>query len=186
MNVEERFLVFAYGSLLNRESAQRALKRSLRQEELRPVLIKGFKRSWRAKEQIYFSGLGRVATGVFLDLIESPGGLLNGLLVEVSAAELDQLKTREKNYTCKDISSFVTADNLPYRVVTFVVSPEMILTKQDRDAYVPKKYVEMILSGCRAVGESFLEQYLLSTEAISLPQIDGDYRFIDPQQANFV
>jgi cation transport regulator ChaC len=181
-----RTCIFGYGSLINRQSFERALKRELSAAEFRVAEVKDYRRCWRAKENLHFEQLGRAAIGIFLDICRAPGETVNGVLVEVSDAELAQLKKREKNYDCIDISAQLDCDPRA-RVYTFVARAEHYLQPQDEDVYIPQRYIDMILSGGRELGEEFLIAYRRSTEdSAVLPLLDGSYRFLDAEQKKYV
>jgi cation transport regulator ChaC len=160
--------VFGYGSLISKPSFERALKRELSDSEFNVAEIADYRRCWRAKEDLYFEAIDGVASGVFLDICRAPGASVNGVLVEVSEAELDQLKKREKNYDCIDISAQLHAREPGAQVYTFVARAEHYLQSEDRDVYIPQRYIDMILSGCKALGGVFLRTYFSTTQESSV------------------
>lgn len=181
-----RTYVFGYGSLINRMSAQNALKRALKQEEMNPAILVGFSRVWRAKERIYFEILNANKTGVFLDLKEKNGGHVNGVLIEVSPQELQQMKLREKNYDCIDVTKHLINHKASFQVFTFVCKPECRVKPEETEIFVPQGYLDMIKEGCEAIGPDFYSEYLQTTELPSLPVQDGKYLFVDPVQAKYI
>lgn len=179
--------LFGYGSLINRQSFERALKRELGDAEFRVAEVKGFRRCWRAKENLYFEQLGRAAIGIFLDICSAPGESVNGVLVEVNDAELIQLKKREKNYDCLDISTQMNGCEPQDRVYTFVARPQHYLQPEDKDVYIPQRYIDMIINGGECLGDDFLSGYQRTTEDSStLPLVDGAYSFLDAEQKKYV
>jgi cation transport regulator ChaC len=52
-----RTYLFGYGSLINRQSFERALKRALSAAEFRAAVVKDYRRCWRAKETLHFEQL---------------------------------------------------------------------------------------------------------------------------------
>lgn len=175
--------LFSYGSLINRTSAENVLKRSVSQQEFMPALLQGFQRCWCARENLFFETLGREASGIFLDLRQAPGAQLNGVLVKISAEELVRLKLREKNYDCLDVSQSLHEPLPVGEVFTFVCRAEHRAQPGESDAYIPQRYIDMVRSGCLAIGPEFLRHYEATTEPATFPVINGAYRFLDPIQA---
>jgi cation transport regulator ChaC len=179
--------VFGYGSLINKQSFERALKRELTHAEFHIAEVADFRRCWRAKENLYFEQLGRSAIGVFLDIYCAPGESVNGVLVEISETELDQLKKREKNYKCIDISAHVCDCRAQDSIYTFVAQPEHYLSPDDADVYIPQRYVEMVIGGARALGDDFVTAYYGSTDGYTdISVLDGRYSFLDVEQKKYV
>ncbi len=179
--------IFGYGSLLNKQSLERALKRKLHPDEIHTVEISGFKRCWRAKENLYFEALDKEAIGIFLDIRPEVDSAVNGVLVEITITELEQLKKREKNYICADISSALTGVDLNGTAYTFVAKEDHYLQPGDNEAYVPQRYIDMVVDGAKDFGKDFLNRYYQGTDdADALPIAPGAYTFIDVEQKKFV
>jgi len=177
--------IFAYGSLLNRTSAENALKRTLKPEEMRIAKLPGFTRVWRAKELLWFDSLAAQKTGIFLDIEPRANSYLNGLMIAISEQELAQIKLREKNYDCIDISGhfkLMTDDH----VHTFISRDENRVKSEEADVYIPAEYIKLVESGCLSLGSDFYREYLATTENSLLPEMTGTYRFVDPVQAKFI
>lgn len=119
--------IFGYGSLINRKSTEKALKRQLDLKNMVPAIMIGYKRVWRAGEQLWFEAINQQKTGVFLDIEECEGASINEVLIEVSLAELNQLMIREKNYDCIDVTANVKPQTCR-RVFTFISRPEYRIT----------------------------------------------------------
>jgi len=181
-----RTCVFGYGSLLNRMSAQNALKRVLTQEELLPAELVDFFRVWRAKEFIYFEAINAKKAGVFLDIKEEKGARVNGVLIDVTPQELQQMKLREKNYDCIDVTKHLRKDGVPDQVFTFVCKPECHVRPEETNIFVPQGYLDLIKEGCDALGPDFYSRYLETTEEIHFPIQRGKYLFVDPVQAQYI
>jgi cation transport regulator ChaC len=175
--------LFSYGSLINRTSAENVLKRRLSPTELVPALLRDYLRCWWAREDLFFEVLGREAKGVFLDLRSAPGSQLNGVLIQISAEELVRLKLREKNYDCLDVSQALQPQLPAGQIFTFVCRPEHRAQPGEADAFIPQRYIDMVRSGCLAIGPEFLNQYDATTEPTTFPVVHGAYRFLDPIQA---
>lgn len=175
--------LFSYGSLINRTSAENVLKRPLTRDDLIPALLHGFQRCWSAREDLYFEGLGRQASGIFLDLLPAPGSQLNGVVMQISPQELERLKLREKNYDCLDIAQSLQEPRPSGEVFTFVCRAEHRVRPGEPDAYIPQRYIDMVRSGCLAIGPEFLRHYDATTAPAPFPILQGGYRFLDPIQA---
>jgi len=183
--------VFGYGSLISKLSAERALKRELAATDFFSVEVKGYIRTWRAKERLFFEKLNREADGLFLDLLESPKEKVNGVLIKVTEKELEQVKIREKNYKCIEIEqddlvlNSIVPDSVS-TIITFVSKPEHQLQQKDKDVYLPQAYIQLVESACLEFGQDFLQQYKLSTKESECELVEGKYTFVDPTQAQFV
>ena len=177
--------IFAYGSLLNRTSAENALKRTLKPDEMQIVKLPGFTRVWRAKELLWFDSLAAQKTGIFLDIGPRAETYINGVMINLTDNELEQIKLREKNYACVDISSHF---NLPASdcVYTFISRIQNQVKPGDSEVYIPDEYIKLVENGCRALGSDFYQEYLATTGHSTLPKMSGSYRFIDPVQARFI
>ena len=184
--------LFGYGSLMNATSASRAVGRSLSLNDLVPTWVSSYQRSWSLKEQVFSETLGRPITGVFLDLRAVADGHVNGVLIAVSNTELANLRIREKNYDCVDITARVDfrgtlAARAGARILTFLAKPEQkVLPHSSEELYVMGRYIDMVETACREIGEEFLREYWSTTEEVRFPIIDGIYTFIDPAQAKYV
>lgn len=181
--------IFGYGSLINRRSAENALKRKLSVKDMTPVTLEGYFRRWRTKENLWFDQIKAIKTGIFLDLDCHDSMHVNGVLIDITLSELNQLKLREKNYDCLDVSehiaTHIAASSL--RVFTFVAKKEYLLRETDHDAYIPMEYINLVETGCKEFGDDFLNEYHATTEDITLHTVmPGHYRFVDPIQSKYV
>lgn len=178
--------IFGYGSLLNRKSAERALRRDLSAAQMAPAELRGFARTWRAKELVTFTGDSAPQYAVFLDLRVDSIHTVNGVLFEVTEQELEQLRSRERNYDCIDVTTH--AENTPQceRIFTFVCKAEHRADANDARLVVPEYYVELIRQGCAALGPEFGAAYAGSTDTPRFPLRTGTYAFVDPDQARYV
>jgi hypothetical protein len=167
-------------------SAQNALNRNLKQEEMIPVELAGFFRVWRAKEILFFDSLKAQKMGIFLDLKKQKDTWVNGILIDVTPQELEQMKLREKNYDCIDVTTHLRNAAGVGQIFTFVCKPECQLKPEETDVAIPQGYLDLIKEGCDAIGHSFYLRYLQTTEDIHLPIQEGKYLFIDPVQAKYI
>lgn len=93
-------VVFGYGSLMNRSSAEKTLGRSLCRNDMCCVTIQNHVRSWTAQGDVklLINDKFRACDALFLDLTQLEGTHCNGVALRVSEAELRQLDIRECCY----------------------------------------------------------------------------------------
>lgn len=178
--------MFAYGSLMNRSSAESVLQRPLAEKDLVAATLEGYRRCWRVKEELFFDSLNRRAMGVFLDLCQRRDTWVNGVLIHITDTELSRLKKREKNYHCINVASAVHPFQGEAPVMTFISKPEYQVKDGEPGLYIPQRYIDMVRSGCLTMGSVFLKNYEETTEPTDFPIISGRYHFIDFQQAQYV
>jgi cation transport regulator ChaC len=181
-----RVCIFGYGSLLNRTSVEKALQRDARVVRMTPAVLRGFTRTWRAKELVLFEGAAAPQFAVFLDLRVAPEHSVNGVLIGVTERELAQLRSRERNYDCVDVTAHVDGVHECARVFTFVCKAEHRADAGEAGLAVPARYVELVRQGCAALGPDFCAAYERSTDAPRFPLQAGAYAFLDPDQARYV
>lgn len=183
--------IFGYGSLINRTSAGRTLKRTIEPSALILSRITGYRRGWTLKEQVFYEQSKASIQAVFLDIEPDTDSGLNGVLIAISDEELGRLKLREKNYNLIDITHQVRIDDGPSlgpndQVVTFVAMEDFKVGANSQNVFVMQRYIDLIETGCRSLGADFLELYRKTTEPVPFPILDGAYRFVDPAQAQSV
>lgn len=180
--------LFGYGSLMNAASAGRLLGRRLSPNELVPAWLDGYVRTWSLKERVFSELLQRNVTAAFLDLTIAAETACNGVLLEVSAAEMARARKREKNYDAVDVTARIRGDEgsgIDGNVITFVARPEFRI-QEDDDVWVMRRYVEMIDRACAAFGDGFRGAFAGSTRLHDHAVLDGRYTFVDPTQAKLV
>ncbi len=181
--------VFGYGSMMDAESAARAVGRPLGADDLVPSHLHGYRRTWSLKERVLAESLGREVTAVFLDLEPAPAVRVNGVVVEVSDAAFEKLKLREKNYDAVDVTARVEGSPAPgsgTKVYTFVSKPAHRVATGEPALFVMERYLEMVDRACRRLGPAFTRDYLASTGEAGYPRLPGRYTFVDPEQAKYV
>lgn len=80
-----KYSIVGYGSLLSHDS----LKETIKDKRLIPVIVKGYKRVFNLIDS---------KNGDALDVEESKGSEINGVLFEVNESELAKLQEREDGY----------------------------------------------------------------------------------------
>lgn len=177
--------VFGYGSLINLKSLSNALKREVTKEDVKTAFLENYKRAWTLKELIYFEDINEAKYARFLDLVQEKDRKVNGILFGVSEDEFKNLKIREKNYHMNDVSNLILPRQ-EIRVYTVFAKEEFLVDSSD-GIVVPGKYVEMVESACKYLGNDFYTDYLNSTEDYrNYDVVEGVYKFVDEQQAKYV
>lgn len=184
MNAMQHY-VFGYGSLMCLKSAARALKRELTVKDVSTVILDNYIREWILKEDVFFVKQRKQSMGVFLDISHVPGKMVNGILIPVSKGELCNLKAREKNYLCIDVSSDIRECPLGSKVFTFQAKEDHLITGLENNAYIPGKYIEMVENACMEYGMEFYDNYRETTIQSTISVMNGEYEFIDLNQSQY-
>lgn len=171
-------LLFGYGSLINRESVARTLKREIHPDDLRLAHIEGYRRTWTASIpiQMKFPSDAKTENALFLDLSQSSESC-NGVLLELSDHELTAMDLREKGYQRIDVIAQCGTQRLPAE--TYIV-PE---TAKSSVGAVLEHYVELIETGLSHYRQDFSQRFWSSTDPIPKRRINGEYQFRDPHQS---
>ena len=174
--------LFGFGSLININSAQKSFQRVLKQEDLIPVQIKGFQRVWNALESIKFDE--EPVDGVFLNIEKSPQNTLSGVVIKITAQELEILKLREKNYSCINISfKDVLNREFDSDLIAFMNKNEEKNEKRnDKSCFIPSKYIDIVTEGLKNYDELFVNDFKKCLENLPFPLKEGNYTFSDPIQ----
>lgn len=177
--------LFGYGSLINLNSAQKSFKRVLKQEDLIPVNIKGYKKVWNSIENISFEQ--NAVNGVFLNLQKDENSNTNGVVVKITDEELELLKLREKNYSCISISAnSVLNTNLDEDIIAFMTTKEDKIAKRgDENCFIPAKYIDILSSAFEFYDEEFVNEYKKCLQNFPFELKQGVYTFSDPIQNKF-
>jgi hypothetical protein len=107
----------------------------------------------------------------FLDLLPAPGSSVNGVVRPVSAAALDLLDRRERNYDRVDVTASI--ESAPGRVWAYLGSAEgrerLRRARQEGNAVVSRDYERKVRDGFRALGKSEYASFLASSDLDGLP-----------------
>jgi cation transport regulator ChaC len=165
--------LFAYGSLVSIPSAERTLGRSV--EHAGVVRLAGWRRRWsqvrdnRAVEKTFAdASTGAVPShcmGLNIER-EAAGPGPNGLLIEVSEAELERLDAREIRYRRVDLTDAVRTDDASIRferVVSFTAKPENFAPSPPAGAAILAPYLRAVEAGFSAIGPEQLEVFRETT-----------------------
>lgn len=182
--------IFAYGSLINLKSANKAVGHTLKHLDLIPVTLLGYRRTWDLIETVHSIELDSNISAAFLNLTKSSGMYVNGVLIPINDAELDLIANREKNYEMVDISESICCRNLSLgetlqskNVYTVIAKDEFQINNyQNNDVFFLEEYNNLVMEGVTSFGDYFLEQYIQTTETSNLEIVKGSYKFIDQLQ----
>jgi cation transport regulator ChaC len=169
-----RIAVFAYGSLVSRESAARTLGRPFPRPT--PVQLPGWRRRWSAardnlavEKTFARAGDGQVpghVVGLNLERSEYADAAPNGALVELSEGELDRLDLREMRYDRADVTAEanVAGDGERFDlVVAYVAKPVHYAPEPPPDSVVLATYVRTIEAAFAALGPRELDRFRETT-----------------------
>jgi hypothetical protein len=166
--MSERLALFAYGSLVSPSSAERTLGRPIEHAEL--ARLAGWRRRWSqirdnlATEKTFAHAKSGVVpphcVGLNLERDpEAPGP--NGVLLEVSDAELERLAIREIRYDRIDVTgdSGMGFD----RVVTFTAKPENFAPTPPPGAVILAPYLRAVEGAFGTLGADQLDLFRETT-----------------------
>ncbi|MDR2837402.1 MAG: gamma-glutamylcyclotransferase [Azonexus sp.] len=167
--------LFVYGSLLNPDSAGRALKRRPGPEQLTPVTLPGYRLIWNSISRIHSATAGEIDAS-FLNLAAAPGVSAPGCLLDIDADELARLCQREKGYVAREIDCLTATGE--------VVAALAFIDERPPPSRLPPvlaAYLAKIEAGLALLPPDFAVAW---RAALPPPQalIDGDYYFVDGAQ----
>jgi cation transport regulator ChaC len=164
--------VFGYASLVSAESAAATLGRP-KPVELRPARLRGWRRRWsqardnHRSEKSFALADGRIPAHVLalnVERGEDPAGPVNGVLIELSEAELDRLDLREIRYDRAEVTELIDVDGpLPERVITYTAKAKNFAPAPPPDTVILATYAAAVESAFDALGDGELDHYLAST-----------------------
>jgi hypothetical protein len=168
--------LFVYGSLLNPDSAERALQRRLRPGQFTPATLPGYQMAWNSIQRIHTAATGKI-TSAFLNLVAAPGDAAPGCLLDIDDGEFARLCQREQGYTphqldCRDAAG----KTIPARVFIDQRPPPHPLPP------VLASYLAKIEAGLATLPAPFAAAWRAALPPPPLPLLEGDYRFVDPAQ----
>jgi cation transport regulator ChaC len=175
--------LFAYGSLVSVPSAERTLGRSV--EHAGVVRLAGWRRRWsqvrdnRATEKTFADASSGAVPSHCVGLNiepEASGPGPNGVLIEVSEAELERLDAREIRYRRVDLTDAVRSDDGSIRferVVSFRARPENFAPSPPAGAVILAPYLRAVEAGFSAIGPDQLEVFRETTGPVPVKVIDA-------------
>ncbi|HEY6637192.1 MAG TPA: gamma-glutamylcyclotransferase family protein [Solirubrobacterales bacterium] len=165
-----RLGLFGYGSLVLDESASMTLGRPA--GELRPVRLHHWRRRFSQRrdnltcEKTFECDGGwrpEWILGLNVEEGEDEAGPVNGVLIELTEAELDRLDIREIRYDRVDVTGSVEGDDLTDRIVTYTAKPFHFAPEPPEDAVILDTYASAVEQGFKGLGRTELEHYLATT-----------------------
>jgi cation transport regulator ChaC len=176
-----RLAVFGYASLVSAASAAQTLGR--RVDGAIPTRLEGWARGWtlgreQAKSEKTFArpdgSVPSFCLGLNLD--PDPGAPApNGVLIELTEAELDRLDIREIRYRRVEVTdAIVTADGVDFDlVIAYVARPEHHHPAPPEDAIVVATYPAAIESAFDRLGPGQLDLFRQTTAPIPVELTDA-------------
>lgn len=182
--------VFGYGSLVNLASAEKAIKRPVLSDNVILATLNGYQRDWSYFNTIFSKNLKRNTNALFLNLTSNDTAYCNGILIKVTKDELTNLKIREKNYACIDVTSSILAVtdanvNLSDSIIYSFICIDPMYKYTESEHFIMNKYINLVTAGFLSFGESFYEEYVNTTFTPDCNKLDGEYDFINIEQNNF-
>lgn len=176
-----RLAMFAYGSLASLVSAERTLGRPIRHLGL--ARLAGWRRRWSVardnlrSEKTFVRADDRTVPPYCLGLnIERAAGTgPNGVLIEITDAELDRLALRELRYDAVEVTGEVAgAEGLtPDRVITFTAKPGNFAATPPAGAVILAGYARAVEAAFDALGPGELELFRRTTGPRPVEVVEG-------------
>ena len=165
-----RFGLFGYGSLVLRESASMTLGRPI--GELRPARLHDWRRRFSQRrdnltcEKTFECDGGwrpEWILGLNVEEGEDGAGPVNGVVIDLTEAELDRLDIREIRYDRVEVTDLVDGENLPDRIVTYTAKDFHFAPEPPEDSVILATYAAAVEEGFEELGLDELEHYLATT-----------------------
>jgi hypothetical protein len=174
-------LLFAYGSLVSPASARLTLGREVRASD--PVRLAGWRRRWStfrdnlAAEKTFArvngGELPRFCLG--LNLEQEPGGAgPNGVLLELTEAELERLDLREMRYQRTEVTESISSTIQPdASVFAYTARPRHHAATPPPGAVILASYARAVEAAFAALGDDQLELYRATTDPPPVELVDA-------------
>ena len=162
--------LFGYGSLVMRESASMTLGRLI--GELRPARLHDWRRRFSQRrdnltcEKTFECEGGwrpEWILGLNVEEGEAEAGPVNGVVIELTEAELYRLDIREIRYDRVEVTGSVQGEDLPDRIVTYKAKAFHFAPEPPEDSVILATYAAAVEEGFEALGSGELEHYLATT-----------------------
>jgi len=165
-----RLGLFGYGSLVLHESASMTLGRPA--GDLQPAGLHDWKRRFSQRrdnltcEKTFECDGGwrpEWVLGLNVEDGEDGAGAVNGVVIEVTEAELDRLDIREIRYDRVEVTGSVEGSELPDRIVTYKAKPFHFAPEPPEDSIILATYAAAVEQGFENLGQDELDHYLATT-----------------------
>lgn len=165
-----RLALFGYGSLVLPGSAAMTLGRD--PGEMRPVRLRDWRRRFSQRrdnltcEKTFECDGGRRPEwilGLNVEEGEDGAGPVNGVVIELTEAELDRLDIREIRYDRVDVTDSIDGEDLPERIVSYTAKEFHFAPEPPEDAVILATYATAVEQGFDALGPGELDHYLRTT-----------------------
>ena len=162
--------LFGYGSLVLSESATMTLGRPV--GELRRARLHDWCRRFSQRrdnltcEKTFECDGGwrpEWILGLNVEVGEDEAGPVNGVLIELTEAELDRLDIREIRYDRVNVTGSIEGEDLPKRIVTYRAKPFHFAPAPPEDAVILDTYASAVEQGFLGLGKGELDHYLATT-----------------------
>jgi Gamma-glutamyl cyclotransferase, AIG2-like len=162
--------LFGYGSLVLPDSASMTLGRPA--GELCPVRLHDWRRRFSQRrdnltcEKTFECAGGwrpEWILGLNVEEGEDGAGPVNGVVIELTEAELDRLDIREIRYDRVDVTGSVEGEGLPGRIVTYTAKAFHFAPEPPEDAVILRTYAEAVEKGFETLGPDELDHYRATT-----------------------
>jgi cation transport regulator ChaC len=162
--------LFGYGSLVLRQSASMTLGRLI--GELRPARLHDWRRRFSQRrdnltcEKTFECEDGwrpEWILGLNVEEGEAEAGPVNGVVIELTEAELYRLDIREIRYDRVEVTGSVQGEDLPDRIVTYKAKAFHFAPEPPEDSVILATYAAAVEEGFEALGSGELEHYLATT-----------------------
>ena len=178
-----RLALFAYASLVSPASAGETLGRTI--DGLVPARLEGFSRGWtlgrdNLRSEKTFAradgSLPRFCLGLNLERADAGSRPPNGVLLEVTKAELERLDVREIRYRRIDVTEAIVADcpdDTYETVLAYTARSPHHHPTAPRDAIVIGTYLRTVEAAFAALGPEQLDLFRATTVAPPVEVVDA-------------
>lgn len=172
--------LFGYGSLVLPDSASMTLGRPV--GEFRPAELRGWRRRFSQArdnltcEKTFECEGGRRPEwilGLNVEEGEDEAGPVNGVVIELTEAQLDRLDLREIRYDRVDVTDLVDGDDLPERIVTYRAKSNHFAPEPPKDAIILATYARAVEEAFDALGPGHLDTYRTTTGPYPVERLEA-------------
>lgn len=178
--------IFGYGSLVSPASMATTIGRDVAAGDVAVADLRGYGRRWNygslhMRGDWHHHGVSVTqGTVVALGLVVADSESCNGVIVRVTADEVEQLDWRERDYDRTDVTERVRLDDGTHagragRVMTYVPRPSAIERYEEardrRQAGIRRSYRDLVIAAFGGLGAGHLARYE-TTPAPDVPVVD--------------